>query len=576
MKAKTIVMKWTLKLVLLILLAAGPLRAAEVQTRVHSFTPPKDVKSMPVNAHAGTVFFYKDVYYWYGVSLTQTLDENQSPVQGIRCYVSKDFYNWFDEGLVLTLNTKPGHDLSAGVTLKRPMVLYDAGNTRFLLYVLIERPGQGSVLGVASAYSPVGPFQYLMGVRPNGYGVADFTVFQQEKNNAVLFYVPLGVQAVHICPMSEDLVVPESKYQPCFQGLGVANLCIFKKDDTFFLAGSLGSDSVAGPGFLGKAKSLQGPWQQAGSMFAGPGYENGYSTVPLSVLAAGRDGQNLIYLGRDTSQKQTMANDTVFLPILFEYGRPIVRPQKTWDMSVFEKGFRRSDNIPPTIPGRVRVLATADDQVWLGWDPSTDDDHIAAYKVYRNGKWLKEVYTTQVHDTDLAFGDQYLYEISAVDLAGNESIRSQKVPVEMGALGGLSADYYPGKINGAAAIARLDKGIDFDFGYNGPAQPIPRDGFTIRWTGKIIPRYSQTYTLILKADDSVQMWIDDKLVIDKKDARGDMAEYRAEVRFASQKPAKIKIEYQDHLGPSSIQLLWQSPDQVREIIPAESLRPSWY
>lgn len=578
MKMKVPGMKRMIRSILFlgVLFFPGVVFAAEVRSRVHSFDRHEDVQGRPINAHGGSILFHKGVYYWYGIALAQTLDEGASGVEGIRCYISKDFYNWFDEGMVLELKTRPGHDLSAGVSFQRPMVLFDGQSGRYLLYVLVSRPGQGSVLGIAASRSPVGPFDYLMGVRPNGYGVADFTVFREGENKAVLFYVPQGVPAVHICRMSENLVVPEGKYESYFEQFGVGNLCVFGSGDRYFMAGTLGSGSAAGPGFLGRAPSPEGPWKASGNLFAGSGHENGFSTVPLAVTAADEKGEKLVYLGRKVPGEAMTGDDTVFLPVLFEYGRPIVRPLKTWDLNVFTRGFRRSDKIPPTIPERIRVLATADDRVWIGWEESTDDDHIAGYKVYRGGEFLAEVYGRQFRDEDLAFGEEYVYEVSALDLAGNESIRSRKVRVEMGALGGIGGEYFDGEISGKAVLSRLDKGVDFDFDYAGPEQSMRRDGFSIRWTGKLIPQYSQEYTLILEADDSVRMWVDDKLVVDRADARGERASYRAPVRLASRKPAKIKIEYRDLGGRSAIRLMWESASQVREVVPAEALRPAWY
>lgn len=52
-------------------------------------------------------------------------------------------------------------------------------------------------------------------------------------------------------------------------------------------------------------------------------------------------------------------------------------------------------------------------------------------------------------------------------------------------------------------LVRLDPTIDFKWGNSAPDPALPEDSFTARWTGQILPQYSQTYTFVARVDDGV-------------------------------------------------------------------------
>lgn len=92
------------------------------------------------------------------------------------------------------------------------------------------------------------------------------------------------------------------------------------------------------------------------------------------------------------------------------------------------------DKFPPAVPTGLAAAATPD-SIELTWERNTDPD-FAGYRVYRT---LDGVSFERVADSlaapsysDRQFaGKKYRYAVSAVDLSGNESARSQ--PVEAGA-----------------------------------------------------------------------------------------------------------------------------------------------
>lgn len=82
------------------------------------------------------------------------------------------------------------------------------------------------------------------------------------------------------------------------------------------------------------------------------------------------------------------------------------------------------DNTPPTKPTNLVASVLSQNQIELEWSPSIDSVGVAQYNVYRDGFKIGTVGFTSYSDTSLSASTSYIYEISAVDSAGNESLKS--------------------------------------------------------------------------------------------------------------------------------------------------------
>lgn len=91
------------------------------------------------------------------------------------------------------------------------------------------------------------------------------------------------------------------------------------------------------------------------------------------------------------------------------------------------------DNVPPSIPGRLKATAKSATRVDLSWRASTDTggSGIAGYKVYRDGKLLNQELNvpTSYSDTSVQENTTSHYQVSAVDKAGNDSDKTAAIKV---------------------------------------------------------------------------------------------------------------------------------------------------
>jgi chitodextrinase len=79
------------------------------------------------------------------------------------------------------------------------------------------------------------------------------------------------------------------------------------------------------------------------------------------------------------------------------------------------------DTTPPTTPTNLAATATSPSQVNLNWSPSTDNDAVADYRVYRNGALVANVTTPPYQDLSLSPSTTYTYNVDARDGSGNVS-----------------------------------------------------------------------------------------------------------------------------------------------------------
>jgi hypothetical protein len=92
-----------------------------------------------------------------------------------------------------------------------------------------------------------------------------------------------------------------------------------------------------------------------------------------------------------------------------------------------------NDVFPPVVPSGLQAVfsgVTQQPSIDLTWTPNTDPD-LAGYNIYRhiaNEPPIKVnadlVKTPSFHDTGVKAGMKYFYSVSAVDLRGNESVKS--------------------------------------------------------------------------------------------------------------------------------------------------------
>ncbi|HEV8168606.1 MAG TPA: glycoside hydrolase family 3 C-terminal domain-containing protein, partial [Pyrinomonadaceae bacterium] len=124
---------------------------------------------------------------------------------------------------------------------------------------------------------------------------------------------------------------------------------------------------------------------------------------------------------------------------------------------------------------------------------------------------------------------------------------------------GLKAEYFANKtLTGAPAVTRVDREVNFDWGVMSPAQGIPVDDFSARWTGKLVPTTSGKYRFGAIVDDGVRVYLDGKLIAEDWTDHAP-ATVTGEVTLEAGKSYDIKMEYYESKIGAVARLAWQPP-----------------
>lgn len=136
----------------------------------------------------------------------------------------------------------------------------------------------------------------------------------------------------------------------------------------------------------------------------------------------------------------------------------------------------------------------------------------------------------------------------------------------------FSAEYYNNMDLTALALTRLDGTIDNDWLTGSPAAAVGVDTFSARWTGTIVPQFSQTYTFYTVSDDGIRLWVNGNQIINNWTNHGP-TENSATVALIAGQSYSIKLEYFENTGGAVAKLHWSSPSLPRQPVTAGAAAP---
>ena len=137
---------------------------------------------------------------------------------------------------------------------------------------------------------------------------------------------------------------------------------------------------------------------------------------------------------------------------------------------------------------------------------------------------------------------------------------------------GLTADYYDNVFVKGFPLRRIDAMVNFPWYGAVPVSGVPKENFSVRWTGQIQARFDGDVTLITTSDDGVKVWINGQLLVNDWVAHGNKENWCTFASVAGQKH-DLRIEYYQGGGGSFMRLEWQSAKEPRTMVPATCLYP---
>ena len=147
--------------------------------RYNSFKPGKiwlDTNGNRIQAHGGSVIFIDDTYYFYGENKEKTDGKNGIWHWGVRCYSSKDLYNWDDLGIIIPPDTEDeSSTLHPSACMDRPHIIYNKETKKFVCWLKIMQKDGSQTETVLVADKITGPYTIVRkGLKPLGMSAGDF------------------------------------------------------------------------------------------------------------------------------------------------------------------------------------------------------------------------------------------------------------------------------------------------------------------------------------------------------------------------------------------------------------------
>lgn len=150
-----------------------------------------DTDGKRIQAHGGSVMYWQGLYYWYGENKEYTDGKNGIWTWGIRCYVSKDLYNWKDLGLIIEpeLTDKASSLNPYTQMLDRPHIIYNKDTQKFVCWMKVMHRDGTQTETIMTADRITGPYQLVReGLRPLQMSAGDFDLAVAEDGKAYYYF----------------------------------------------------------------------------------------------------------------------------------------------------------------------------------------------------------------------------------------------------------------------------------------------------------------------------------------------------------------------------------------------------
>ncbi|MEH1980211.1 MAG: PA14 domain-containing protein, partial [Nostoc sp.] len=152
------------------------------------------------------------------------------------------------------------------------------------------------------------------------------------------------------------------------------------------------------------------------------------------------------------------------------------------------------------------------------------------------------------------------------DPLASNSLVSQASASALSQGNGLTGQYYDNIDFTNLKQTRTDPTVNFNWGDGSPDPSVGADTFSVRWTGQVEAKYSETYNFYTTADDGVRLWVNGQQIINQFVDQS-ATEYSGSIALVAGQKYDIKLEYYDNQYEAVSQLSWSSASQAKQIIP---------
>ena len=135
---------------------------------------------------------------------------------------------------------------------------------------------------------------------------------------------------------------------------------------------------------------------------------------------------------------------------------------------------------------------------------------------------------------------------------------------------GLTAQYYDDADLTTLVATRVDAAVNFDWGTASPASGVASTTYSVRWSGAVVPQFSEMHTFTVTADDGVRLWVNNELILTNWVSQA-ATTVSGRIALRAGVATPITLEYFQNTGGASVKLEWSSPSMPLQVIPQSRL-----
>jgi beta-glucosidase len=210
--------------------------------------------------------------------------------------------------------------------------------------------------------------------------------------------------------------------------------------------------------------------------------------------------------------------------------------------------LQNKGNILPFDAKKIKSLAVIGPNAATARIGGGGSAEVKPFSAVRPARWYKKAAGEKIR-IDFAPGIEALED--------TKPIPSESLKTPDGSSNGLAAEYFDNMmLEGKPRLTRVDPQLDFHWETTEPAENIPADKFSNRWTGQLIAPVTGRYAISLASNDGGRLYLDDKLIVD---VWGDHATMKGStvVELKAGEPRRIKVEHYENIGNADLVLGWK-------------------
>lgn len=257
----------------------------------HSFTPGRvwlDTDGNRIQAHGGSIITVGETFYWYGENKEKTTGENDIWHWGVRCYSSKDLYNWKNEGIIIPPDTgDKASPLHPSAMMDRPHIIYNEKTKKYVAWLKIM--GDSPCFAVLEAESILGPYVMVNPeVYPCGLTVGDFDLQVDTKTKKGYLISQKPHNFIYVAELNEEYTDTAGTYTEHFLHTAPPEAreapAHFVRNGLHYLITSGTTGYYSNPSEVAKAVDWNGPYEVLGNPHVNDRSKTSFNSQITSVF----------------------------------------------------------------------------------------------------------------------------------------------------------------------------------------------------------------------------------------------------------------------------------------------------